>query len=272
MDMLKLLIAEGTEEFRIALADALQGAYITRTCHNGRDALELLRSFRPDVMILDLMLPGLDGISLLQEAAASGIRPMVLATSRFVNEYVLEAADQLGIGYLMRKPCDVRATVARLGDLTRRIHRPVLTKPDPRTAATNMLLALGFPTKLRGYTYLREAVLLMAKDPGQSITKELYPAVAKLCGGKINAKQVERSSRSAIERAWALGDPQLWLRYFPAASGVRALRPSNSVFICRLADSLRMMEENTQGFVQNGEGHSVNTGDIGSGILEVNSL
>lgn len=241
MEMLKLLIADGTEEFRHSLADALRGAYYVRTCCDGREALEQLRSYAPEVVVLDLMLPGLDGISLLQQAAACGIHPMVLATSRFVNDYVLEAVDRLGVGYLMLKPCDVNATVARISDLSQRIRQPVLGKPDLRTHVSNLLLALGVPAKLRGYAYLREAVLLMAARPGQSITKELYPAVGELCG--TTAMHVERSARSAITAAWEHRDAQLWGLYFPPDGSGCLSRPTNAAFICRLADGLLLNQD-----------------------------
>lgn len=240
MERMKLLIAEGTEDFRIALMDALRGAYRVRECGEGQQTLELMRSFKPDVMILDLMLPGLDGITLLQRAAGEGICPMVLATTSYHNDYVLDSLQQLGVGYVMVKPCDVRATIARLADLSQRIRQPVVTQPDPRTHISNLLLALGFATKLKGYNYLREAILLMAQDPDQSITKELYPAVAKICGA--DKKRVERSARSAIEKAWDRGDAQLWRMYF-AAEGGNLHRPTNGEFIKRLADTLQLKSE-----------------------------
>ena len=241
MEMLKLLIADGTEEFRQALCDTLRGAYYVRTCTDGREALELLRSYSPDVLVLDLMLPGLDGISLLQQAAAGGICPMVLATSRFINDYVLEAVEKMGVGYLMMKPCDVHATAARISDLSRRIRPPVLSRPDPRTQVSNLLLTLGIPTKLRGYAYLREAILLMASAPGQSITKELYPAVGELCGA--TAVHVERSVRSAILAAWEHRDSRIWHLYFPPDGDGSETKPTNAAFITRLANGLLNQEE-----------------------------
>lgn len=238
MDTLRLLIAEGNEEFRLALSDALQGAYQVRNCQDGKDALALLKSFHPDVLVLDLMLPELDGISLLQSAADIGVHPMVLAITRFVNDYVMDAAYRLGVGYLMVKPCDVRATVARIGDLSQRLRRPLVTNPDPRASVSNLLLALGIPTKLRGYSYLREAILLMAHDPGQSITKELYPAVAVACDS--TAVHVERSIRSAIAAAWERRDNQIWQLYFQSGADGFLPRPTNAAFISRLADGLRI--------------------------------
>lgn len=237
MDKLKLLIADGTEDFRVALANMLRGAYQVRCCADGIRARELLQEFSPDVMILDLMLPGFDGISLLQWAVEWDIRPMVLATSRFVNDYVAEEMSRMGVGYLMLKPCDISATVARVSDLGQRI-RPVLaTAPDPSTEVSNLLLALGIPTKLRGYAYLREAVLLIAREPSQSITKVLYPEVARRCG--CAAMHVERGIRSAVATAWSVRDENIWRLYFQPDAAGTIPRPTNAAFISRLADSIR---------------------------------
>lgn len=191
MDARKLLIADGNEEFRRALAAELQGAYHVRCCDDGKEALSLLRSFAPDVLVLDLMLPGLDGISLLQSAAASGLCPMVLVTSRFYNDYVLTALGELSVGYMMRKPCDIPATAARIGDLSRQIRTPLVTPPDPQTQVTNLLLSLSVPSKLRGYAYLREAVPMMLKDPDQPITK------GAVSGGRRDFR-LQRHSRGAF--------------------------------------------------------------------------
>ena len=177
--MLKLLIAEGSEEFRQALAEKLTGAYLIRVCVEGKDALETMRSFRPDLMVLDLMLPGLDGVSLLQRASEEADPPTVLAVSCFFNDYILEALTRLNVGYVMKKPCDIDATIARLADLSGHMNRTAFAKPDPGTEVSNLLLALGFSTKLRGYAYLRDAILEQMRNPGCMMTKELYPAVGK---------------------------------------------------------------------------------------------
>jgi len=241
MDSRKLLIADGSEEFRSALADTLQGAYCIRVCGDGQEALSMLRSFHPDILVLDLMVPGLDGISLLHAAAADGISPTVLATTRFLTEYISESIDRLGISYVMSKPCDIQATADRIGDLTQRIRKPLVSIPDPRTRISNTLVSLGIPTKLRGYTYLREAILLMSRDPDQAITKVLYPAVGNICGS--NKDQVERSIRSAIEKAWLNRDDRVWQLYFPPGPDGIIPKPSNAVFISRLADHLILQQD-----------------------------
>ena len=236
MEKMKILIADSAEDFRNALADALHGAHHIRTASEGQQTLQMLRSFLPDILVLDLMLPGLDSITLLQRTVESGIRPMVLATTRYVSDYILEAAERFGIGYIMVKPCDVGATIARIMDLSRRIKTPVFSSPDPRTEVSNTLLRLGISTKLRGYAYLRECILLMAKDPCQSVTKELYPAAAVQFGA--SAVQVERSVRSAIAAAWSRQDRQVWQLYFAADEGGVIPRPTNAAFISRLAEML----------------------------------
>lgn len=233
----KLLIAEGSEDIRLALADLLRGAFQVKLCADGNEARKLLRQFRPEILVLDLMLPGYDGISLLQWAVGADIRPMVLATTRFANDYVVDAASRLGVGYLMRKPCDLSAMVERIRDLSERLRPPVVAAPDPETRVSNMLLALNVPTKLRGYAQLRIAVLLMAENPNQSITKMLYPEVAKQCG--CESMHVERSIRSAIAAAWEKRDDNIWKLYFRPDENGQIPRPTNAAFISRLADALR---------------------------------
>lgn len=241
MEMLKLLIADAGEGFRHALADQLRGTYRIRICREGRETLEMMRSFKPDLVVLDMMLPGLDGISILQEAAHCGLHPMVLATTKYANDFLVEAAARLKVGYMMVKPCDVGATAQRIQDLAEHIREPVVVQPNPRTAVSNVLLTLGISTKLRGYAYLREAILEMMDCPGQSVTKELYPAVGKICGA--TKTQVERSIRSAIGKAWENRDEALWQLYFQSTSAGRLDRPSNAVFISAIADRLHMEQE-----------------------------
>lgn len=241
METRKLLIADGGEEFRRALKETLQGTYHVRTCRDGKEALRLLRSYKPDILVLDLMLPELDGISLLHSAIQDNLSPVVLATSKFINDYVLEAAGRLGVGYLIRKPCDIRATAARIVDLSQCACSVPLSQPDPRFHASNLLLSLGVPPKRAGYRYLREAIPIMAKNPHLSITKELYPTVAALC--QSDGNNVEHSIRSAIHTAWEHRDDRLWQLYFPPDSTGHIPRPTNASFILRLADCLALQEE-----------------------------
>ena len=236
--MLKLLIADAGEGFREALAEQLRGVYRIRICREGKETLETILSFKPDLVVLDMMLPGLDGVSILQEAARRGLRPTVLAITKYANDYMVEAAGRLDVGYMMLKPCDVRATAQRIQDLAEHRNQPEVMHPDLRTTVSNTLLHLGISTKLHGYAYLREAILEMIANPCQSVTKELYPTVGKICGA--DKTQVERSIRSAIGKAWDGRDEALWRLYFMGSSAEELSRPTNAVFISCIADRLSM--------------------------------
>ena len=243
--MLKLLIADGTEAFRLALAENLKERYVVRVCQEGHEALAAMVSFKPDLVVLDLLLPGLDGLTVLQRAAEAGVEPMALATTGYFNEYISDAISRLNVGYVMVKPCDVQAATARLLDLTDRMKEPALVQPDDRTLVSNLLLALGIATNLRGYSYLRDAILAEIRQPGQQVTKTLYPDVGKPYGA--TGVQVERSIRTAIEKAWSRRNDGLWQQYFPAESMDGAAKPSNAVFICNLAQHVRNKRRDSYG-------------------------
>ena len=234
--MLKLLIVDAAEDFRVALADALKSKYIVKTCDDGEAALELARNFGPDMLILDLMISGMDGLSLVQKISQIRGKPQVLATTRFQSPYVLQAAGRIGVDYVVVKPCNIQALLDRVADLAESRNPGVQLKPDPRMTVANLLLAMSFAASNKGYQYLREAIPIYAQDPQQAFTKELYPEVAKRCGG--NPEQVERAMRTAIERAWKLRDEQVWRLYFMSLPDGSLKKPSNSEFISRLADVL----------------------------------
>ena len=234
--MRKLLIADCSEDFQAALSAALCGQYHVLCCKSGTEALNMLLQEHPDILVLDLMLPELDGLTLLERIASKGVRPMVLAATPIHSEYVNSSAQRLGIEYLVRKPCDIEALACRIRDLSRRLKTPE-PQIDPVSYVSNLLLSLNISTKHDGFAYLREAILLMAKEPGLSVTKRIYPEVAHLCG--CHKENVERSIRTALDSAWKKKDPMRWQKFFPNADQ----RPSNAVFISRMTEALLLGEE-----------------------------
>lgn len=228
----KLMIADKNEDFRLALAEKLQRTYTIRCCSSGKQALESLRKESCDILVLDLMLPELDGISLLERLAAENICPMVLVVTSMYTDYVLSASARLGIGYIMLKPCDLQAVCHRIRDLDSRLTPPA-SKADPYAIISEKLIAIGFAAKMRGFPCLKEAIVQLERDPNQMVTKELYPAVAKALPNK-NADQVERSIRNAIHTIWKRHGKQLWGIYFPNASRP----PSNTLFLAQMAEVL----------------------------------
>lgn len=237
MGKVKLLIVDNTEDFPMALADLLKNEYEVQYCLDGKEALAMLHSFQPDLLLLELMIPSLDGISLLKAAADDGIRPRVLTFTRFYNEYTMSALAKLNVSYCMIKPCDIHATAERIRDLDPMASGQTVTGLDPREFAADMLFSLGFVTKHNGYAYLVEAIILDSQTPDQSVTKHLYPSIAL----KYNCLRanVEHAIRTAINVAWSKRDDEVWKQYFlPSADG-NIPRPTNAVFISRLSQELR---------------------------------
>ena len=236
MQKRKLLIAEESGELTGAIAELFRGSCRMCFCADGNEARRLIGTFRPDVLVLNLMLPGYDGLSLLHWSREQGYHPQVLATTRFWSDYVVEEAQSLGVRYLMRKPCSVSALAARISDLLNSSCPEEMPRRDPEGGLRSVLTALNVPAKLRGFTYLYCAVPMFARDPLQSVTKALYPQVARCCG--CAPSHVERSIRSAIDAAWKHRDENIWKLYFSADETGTIPRPTNTAFIARLAQQL----------------------------------
>ncbi len=242
MDMPKLLIADYNDEFRQALAQAAEESCIVRSCATGAQALELIHAFRPDILVLDLMLPELDGISLLHRVMQLDQRPAVLALSYFTSPYVSSALSRLCVDLILPKPCKIDALTGHIQDLAALRQPAVLTQADLRSASANLLLHMGFSSKLDGFSYLQAALPIFAEDMSQAITKELYDAVGKMFNK--DQRQVERSIRNAIEIAWRNRDDALWREYFPTPPGNPVPKPTNGVFISRMATQLTWVMSN----------------------------
>lgn len=243
MDKPKLLIVDNQEEFRMILAETLQGNFRICQAGNGKEAIALLEDFRPDVLVLDLFLPELDGISLLQWVQEHQLSPGVLVLTRFWNEYMERSIGRMKVDYVMYKPCSLRAVTERVKDILRKEQGRKQIEAASRAAVTGFLLELGVPAQLDGYDYLQKAIPIYASNPSQALTKELYCAVGENC--RASAIQVERSIRTATKSAWARRDESVWRQYFPA-EGARAHRcPTNGEFISRLAGylTLKVMEK-----------------------------
>lgn len=233
MNTKRLLIAEHSDEFRTALEEMLADDFVIHTARTGEEAWLLLQQFHPDVLVLDVMLPETDGITLLRRCAEKEIYPSVLVTTRIYSDYILNALTALGVSYILPKPCQVCAVAERARELG---SLPILSLPTPRETADNILLRLGFSQKLSGTRYLQQAIRLFANDPQQMLTKELYAAVGQHF--HASAAQVERCIRNAISTAWSNRDDRVWLRYFPSGDNGSVRRPTNGELICRLSNHL----------------------------------
>ena len=232
--MQKLLIADASVIFSSVLANALQDRFQITVCADGKTALELLQKEQPDALILNLMLPHTDGLTVLQKSA---FHPrVILAITMHLSSYVEQSIAALGIDYTMVCP-SVEAVVTRLDDLTRQSSLPA-ESIDLHTLTKHHLHILNMPTHLDGYRQLCLALPMFTENPQQLLTKELYPEVAKQWGSK-DSRSVEHSIRKAIQAAWHQRDNALWRKYFAVNHQGHIPCPTNKEFICRLAEILR---------------------------------
>lgn len=238
MNRLNLLIADGSEEFCFDLSEALNDHFHVSHCCNGKQALGHLQNRKIDILVLDLMISELDGISILHTAASLGIKPVVLAMTRILTDYVAEESRILGIDYLMVKPCDYLAVADRVHDLSKRAEPSKPKKTDVRTYIAQQLSTLGVPANLKGYLYLQDSILLAYNRPDISLTKELYPTVGRAYNSTM--QQVERSIRNAVNAAWEAKIDENWALYFSRNSEQQIPHPSNGFFISSLSTDIRL--------------------------------
>ena len=249
-----VFIADSAEDFCTSLSTVLQragGFQIVGTANDGEQAIRQIAERKPDILVLDLMLSKQDGISVLKAISGMDKRPVTLATSGFITEYVASAAANLGTRYLMLKPCDITALVERMeeirgGENLRLVERRRNDKTSIESLVTGIIHEIGVPAHIKGYQYLREAIILAVEDMDviNAITKVLYPQVAKTF--QTTPSRVERAIRHAIEVAWDRGDLDTLQRFFGYTVSNTKGKPTNSEFIALIADKLQLQLKSSQ--------------------------
>lgn len=250
----QVLIADADEQFRNELVAALEGNEefeVMGVAADGEEALQILRTRQPDIFVMDLLLPKVDGLTILDRWRNDRWnQPQVLVTSAFVNNYVATSVVRLGAKQLIQKPCGVDAVLENLRWISNGICGcPVIVlwngERSIESLVTSIIHEIGVPAHIKGYQYLREAIILSAKDEDKSnaIIKCRYDEVALVFD--TTAKRVEQAIRHAIEVAWDRGDLDTLQRYFGYTVSNTKGRPTNTEFISIVADQIRLwMKEN----------------------------
>ena len=245
---IRILLADGNEEFCERLKQVLEQTQqftVVGVAGDGVRACELLQSCRPDVLALDLMLPKMDGIAVLRKAQELERAPMALVMTGFMTEYVGAMAAELGVQYFMNNPCDCKAVAERIGEMVsgeKAMNRR--SEPNVEALVTSIIHEIGVPAHIKGYQYLREAIMIAVNDMDviNAITKVLYPQVAKTFS--TTPSRVERAIRHAIEVAWDRGDLETLQRFFGYTVSNTKGKPTNSEFIALIADRLQLQLKN----------------------------
>lgn len=227
--MKRILIAVDSVVVQQTLAEAMETQYAVQTASDGSEALQLAHQWRPDVMVIDLSLRQMDGICVLRNTYALGIRPKVIALTMYIGDYVLNSLSDMDICHLIRMPCDLHTLTARILQVARENEADVQAT-DP---LDDILAVLGFRFNTASTRILLTAVRQYRQDLQMPLTTQLYPAVARQIGG--TAAQVERGIRCAIEAAWKHRDESIWRMYFSTDRSGRIPKPTNAAFLARIA-------------------------------------
>ena len=226
------------------------------TAYNGQECLNLLADKQPDILVLDIIMPHLDGLAVLEKMRHIERlkQPSVIMLTAFGQEDVTKKAVDLGASYFILKPFDMENLTSHIrqvsGKANAMIKRPLPSfrsattvdgKPKNLDASiTSIIHEIGVPAHIKGYMYLREAISMVYNDIELlgSITKVLYPDIAK----KYNttASRVERAIRHAIEVAWSRGNIDSISSLFGYTVSMSKAKPTNSEFIAMVADKLRL--------------------------------
>lgn len=228
--MKKLLIVDSSEVLAESLIFLLRRQFDIRLCTDSSRVIGELETYRPDFLVINIHLPGCDGITLLRQA---GYRPPhIIGLVLTPTPYTVQTLADLGAEHILLLPCAARAIAGHLENMSRLSLLPGLQR-DPRQIVREHLRILGFRDGQTGFPQLCSAALLFAQDPYQSLSKELQPAVAQLCGN-ANGNQVESQIRRLITEVWETRNDTIWTQYFPELQE----KPTMRQFLCLLTAKL----------------------------------
>ena len=257
---IRVLIADDNRDFCDILFEYLESQNdieVVGVANDGLEACELISSKMPDVSILDVIMPNLDGLGVLEKINTSDLskKPMFIMLSAVGQDKITQKAMNLGAEYYVVKPFDMDVLVSRIREFKATFKEAVVkdfssshssksifsSKPrDLESEVTSIIHEVGVPAHIKGYQYLRQAIIMSVEDNDiiNSITKILYPSIAKIYS--TTPSRVERAIRHAIEVAWSRGKMEAIDEIFGYTVNYGKGKPTNSEFIAMIADKLRL--------------------------------
>ena len=249
MDKIKFLMSDTGAEITAACREALEqkGVEVTVVEKDGLKVLQKMLAVRPQVVLLDAFMPGLDALAVKQRYEAQGGSAVFFATGPFQNEEAEQELLESGFAFYYVRPFDEQILAGRtmkaLGKAP--VHRQIGTGND-EVRVSEILHQIGVPAHIKGYQFLRDAIPLTMEDQDyiNAVTKRLYPEIAKQNG--TTASRVERAIRHAIEVAWDRGDVDTLNSYFGYTIHNLRGKPTNSEFVAMISDRMRLDKKQRQ--------------------------
>ena len=249
-NLTKVILADANEEFRILLEDTIEktGEFtVVGSTGNGAELMEMVHQLQPQMVIMDLILPGLDGFGVLSQLQTmDDSMPKVFVTSNFSNETTVSRAMDLGVYFFLPKPVSEQSLLEQMRKAAAPQEELAVQEPALEGRVTAIIHEIGVPAHIKGYQYLREAIMIAVNDMDviNAVTKVLYPSVAKAFN--TTPSRVERAIRHAIEVAWDRGDLETLQHYFGYTVNSAKGKPTNSEFIALIADRLQLQMKRKQ--------------------------
>ena len=264
-EKITIVIADDNQEFSKTLATYLSNEKdmeVVGIAKDGVEAVEKIKELLPDVAILDVIMPHLDGLGVLEKINNSNIvkAPICIMLSAVGQDKITQKSITLGADYYVVKPFDIELLIKRIREIknfkpipnNNFISRDTTSRKyieindnnknsdNLEALVTNIIHEVGVPAHIKGYQYLREAIMLVINDIDviNQITKSLYPQIATKY--ETTPSRVERAIRHAIEVAWGRGEPGLVENIFGYTVSAAKGKPTNSEFIAMIADKLRL--------------------------------
>ncbi len=260
MERIHVIVADDNEIMRESLKDILETdpqIVVDGVAMNGKITLEMIKDKQPDVVVIDLVMPQIDGIGVMErvkdEVKNLPKKPAFIVVSGSGEQDMMEDAFQAGASYYIMKPfdrIDIIQRIKRVASIG--TQKGLIGKKAPvyenkcaavhnlESDVTNIIHEIGVPAHIKGYQYLRDAIMMSVNDPEMlnSITKLLYPTIAK--NHKTTPSRVERAIRHAIEVAWSRGKMDTIDELFGYTVSNGKGKPTNSEFVALIADRIRL--------------------------------
>ncbi|MBP2631829.1 MAG: sporulation transcriptional activator Spo0A [Firmicutes bacterium] len=249
-EKIRVAVADDNREFVGIIQEYLSeqpDIEVAGVAYNGEEILEIIETEEPDVIILDIIMPHLDGIGVLEHINVSPLkRPKIIMLTAFGQESITQRVVELGADYYVLKPFNMEVLLSRIRQLAGTIteQRPLVAqaiKAHPiDIEVTNIIREIGIPAHIKGYQYLRDAIIMIVNEVELlgAVTKVLYPLIAEKYS--TTPSRVERAIRHAIEVAWGRGNMDMINKIFGYTIKLEKGKPTNSEFMAMIADKLRM--------------------------------
>lgn len=251
VNKIRLLLADDNQSILRLLTDFFarkEDIDVVATVSDGTEIADAVREFQPDILVMDIIMPRRDGFMALEELRhMEEPRPKVIVLTGLARDDFIARAIELGASYYMVKPFDMHLLYSRIVEIAgKNAFSPEAGQAQTAQSAesldervTNLFLTLGIPAHIKGYQYLREAVLMVAEnhDVINRITKELYPGVARRF--ETSASKVERAMRHAIEVAWSRGRLESVNKLYGCKVFDVMDKPTNGEFISCICEKLK---------------------------------